>query len=228
MANVIHRTMLQFIPSVNTPDFPEPTWKHSPDMSAVASVPQKYWKAPVDWDAVGAGPVEMSAGEKTAADAAILAAHTAAQQVNRIAQGVGFRALVSADQASSVVTYADVPGLFFPIQPNHAYTFRFFLMFTTAVNTTGLGLQLTGPASPTFLRYAAEIATSATALSRFSGTAFGTSMQAGASAGATAIVARVEGYLLNGASAGDLVLQFRSEVAASAVTIRLGSYGEIR
>lgn len=41
-------------------------------MTAVAGVPSKYWKAPADWNAVGAGPVEMSAGEKAAVDAAQL------------------------------------------------------------------------------------------------------------------------------------------------------------
>lgn len=77
MANVIHRTTLQFIASANTPDYPEPTWKHGPDMTAVAAVPSRYWKAPADWNAVGAGPVEMTQGEKDAVDAAIA---TAARQ----------------------------------------------------------------------------------------------------------------------------------------------------
>lgn len=70
MANVIHRTTLEFRGSVHTPNFPEPTWKHSPDMTAVGAIPSKYWKAPVDWDAVGAGPVEMTQGEKDAVDSA--------------------------------------------------------------------------------------------------------------------------------------------------------------
>lgn len=74
MANVIHRTTLQFLRSVNDPDYPEPTWKHNPDMSAVAGVPNIYWKAPADWNAPGAGPVEMTAGEKAAVDTAILEA----------------------------------------------------------------------------------------------------------------------------------------------------------
>lgn len=74
MANVIHRTTLQFLRSVNEPDYPEPTWKHNPDMSAVAGVAEKYWKAPPDWNAPSAGPVEQDAGEKAATDAALLTA----------------------------------------------------------------------------------------------------------------------------------------------------------
>lgn len=70
MANVIHRTTLEYLPSANTPDYPEPTWKHSPDMSAVAGLPRKYWKAPADWSPPGAGPVAMNAAEQAAVDAA--------------------------------------------------------------------------------------------------------------------------------------------------------------
>ena len=68
MANVIHRTTLDLVVSAHTPNFPEPTWKHDPDLTAVAGVPQYYWKAPADWDAVGAGPVEMTQVEKDAVD----------------------------------------------------------------------------------------------------------------------------------------------------------------
>lgn len=72
MSNVIHRTTLEYRHSANEPDFLEPTWKWDPNMSAVAGVPQKYWKAPADWNAIGAGPVEMTAVEKAAVDNALL------------------------------------------------------------------------------------------------------------------------------------------------------------
>lgn len=69
MGDVIHRTTLEFRPSVNMTDFPEPTWKWHPDMTGVDGVPHKYWKAPADWGVANAGPVEMTAGEKTTKDA---------------------------------------------------------------------------------------------------------------------------------------------------------------
>lgn len=72
MANVIHRTTLEFRSSVNTPDFPEPEWKHEPDMSSVAGVQAIYWKAPADWNVANAGPVEMSQPEKDAVDTQML------------------------------------------------------------------------------------------------------------------------------------------------------------
>lgn len=82
MVVAIHRTTLELRPSADTATVPEPTWKHNPSLTAVGwtsesvppTVPFKYWKAPADWDAGGAGPVEMSAGEKAAVDAALLAA----------------------------------------------------------------------------------------------------------------------------------------------------------
>ena len=68
--NVIHRKTLEFKPSVNTPDYPEPEWKHDPNMKAVAGVDSRYWKAPADWDASDAGPVVMTRDEKASADEA--------------------------------------------------------------------------------------------------------------------------------------------------------------
>lgn len=70
MVNVIHRTALEFRERVHTPAYPEPEWKHDPDMSAVSGVPRRYWKAPSDWSPDGAGPVEMTQSEKDAVDAA--------------------------------------------------------------------------------------------------------------------------------------------------------------
>lgn len=69
MANVIHRTTLAYRSSVNEPDFPESIWKWNPDMAAVSGTAPKYWKAPADWNAVGAGPVVMSQAERDAVDA---------------------------------------------------------------------------------------------------------------------------------------------------------------
>lgn len=70
MANVIHRTTLEFRTSANEPDFPEPTWKHDPDMAAVSGVAPRFWK----WDVVGERPVPMTAPEQAAVVAAALEA----------------------------------------------------------------------------------------------------------------------------------------------------------
>ena len=65
MADVLNRTTLQYLQSVNTPDYPVVDWVINPDLSGVAGVPQKYWK--LTGDVVS----EMSQAEKDAVDAAV-------------------------------------------------------------------------------------------------------------------------------------------------------------
>lgn len=64
MGTVIHRATLRLIESANTPDYQEPDWKVSPDLSAVAGVPSRYWK----WDAILDRPDAMTAPERRAKD----------------------------------------------------------------------------------------------------------------------------------------------------------------
>lgn len=64
MASVLNKTTLQYIESVNTPDYPTSDWIVNPDMSNVEGVPLKYWKLD------GTDVVEMSQAEKEAVDAA--------------------------------------------------------------------------------------------------------------------------------------------------------------
>ena len=68
MADVIHRTTLQFLPSANTPLYPEPEWKHNPDMTQVVGVARRFWK----WDAGTERPIPQTAGEQAATIAAAL------------------------------------------------------------------------------------------------------------------------------------------------------------
>jgi hypothetical protein len=66
MSDVVNRDTLEFRRSVDRPLWPDPPWKHDPDMSAVAGVPVKYQK----WDGGADRPVEMTQAEKDAVDAA--------------------------------------------------------------------------------------------------------------------------------------------------------------
>lgn len=68
MSDVINRTTLQFLRSVNDPLFPEPTWKANPDMSQVAGVDPRFWK----WDAIADRPIPMTAPEQAAVVATAL------------------------------------------------------------------------------------------------------------------------------------------------------------
>jgi len=65
MSNVIHRTTtpIDYRKRMNTPDFPSGTWLINPDLSALSSVAQKYWKV------VSETVVEMTQTEKDAVDA---------------------------------------------------------------------------------------------------------------------------------------------------------------
>lgn len=62
MANVLDKQTMEFIPSVNTPDYPEDRYLVNPDMTVINSVPRQYLKI------VDKSVVEMSVEEKAAVD----------------------------------------------------------------------------------------------------------------------------------------------------------------
>lgn len=67
MSDVVNRTTVQYLTSVNTPDFPSGTWIINPDLSLLLDiVDQKFWKVVVD------DVVEMTTPEKDAVLAAEL------------------------------------------------------------------------------------------------------------------------------------------------------------
>jgi hypothetical protein len=68
MADVVHRTTVEYRTSVHTPDYPTETWIINPDLSSLTEVPWRYWKV------VGDAVVEMTQGEKDAVDLALLTA----------------------------------------------------------------------------------------------------------------------------------------------------------
>lgn len=74
MADVINRTTLVYLTSVNEPSYPEPTWKWNPDMAQVVGVEQRFWK----WDAPTERPIPMTAGEQATVIANALTAARAA------------------------------------------------------------------------------------------------------------------------------------------------------
>jgi hypothetical protein len=70
MANVINKTTLQLLYSVNTPDYPTTEWIINPVLPACEAI---YWKI------VGDTVQEMTQPEKDAVDAAIAAAAAQAE-----------------------------------------------------------------------------------------------------------------------------------------------------
>lgn len=68
MASVLNRTTREYRESANTPDYPAQDWIISPDMTAVAGQPSKYWS--ISGDTVSL----MSQAQRDAVDAAESAA----------------------------------------------------------------------------------------------------------------------------------------------------------
>lgn len=76
MSDVVNRTTVQYLKSVHTPNFPDADWIINPDLSALASVPQKYWK--ISGDTV----LEMNTTEKETVDDTALAASVSAKETD--------------------------------------------------------------------------------------------------------------------------------------------------
>lgn len=134
-----------------------------------------------------------------------------------------------ADQAISSTSLTNVTDLVFPVVANSVYSFEFLVPFSSVALTTGIGLAVSCPASPALLSYQAEIPFAADGVDATwigSGTASGdTILSTGVVAINTVYLARLTGVLRNGANAGNLQVQARSEVNASAVTVKSGAWG---
>ena len=140
-------------------------------------------------------------------------------------------AIMTSTQASTVVTYANVTQLALPLDANGVYLVDCFVTFRSAATTTGLGLGFTSPSgcrcmceivvpvTSTSVASAVRTFTPTAAIAANTGNTLGT--------GVTAInsnhTARISGIIRNGATSGNFQIQFRSEIAASAITLQVGS-----
>lgn len=134
------------------------------------------------------------------------------------------RTKLGADQSSTVVAPANVPGLAFAALANTDYEFEFVIPFTTAAITTGLGLSLGGPAGFALLAYKIIVPTAVAAESFRYANAYDSELLTTAiDAANTARLATIKGILRNGANAGNVSAKWRSEVAGSAAVIKQGA-----
>lgn len=132
-----------------------------------------------------------------------------------------------ADDVTSSLNFADVPGLVFQLAPNSHYKFKFKGAYTTAVATTALQLSVNGPANPSFMRAVAELFTTPSSVFGFAIGAYDATVNPATGAGATPLPFELEGTISTGNAGGALALRYRSEVNGSAVTILRGSFGEL-
>lgn len=132
---------------------------------------------------------------------------------------------------SSNTTWVDITGVSWPVVSGRKYWFRVMGIYQTAVTTTGMQLQFSGPTltantSPTI--YRARQAASGVG-SFFDAGQVGT-LTPGASAGVTNVNVdypfSFEG-VIEPSSTTTMQLQFRSEINTTAVQIRPGCAGQL-
>ncbi|WP_027480509.1 SGNH/GDSL hydrolase family protein [Deinococcus pimensis] len=140
---------------------------------------------------------------------------------------------LTADVTNTTTTLADVRSDFTQtLEPNATYRVEFYVPYSTAATTTGIGLTLTTSAAPTLLTGSVDIggvAANGTA-SIYSGaiTASAVTVASAAVAAANTIyIALVTAVIRTGASSVTVRPQFRSSVAGSGATIRAGAHLEL-
>src|SRR5690242_11644854 len=101
------------------------------------------------------------------------------------------------NQSMSSTTPADVVGLRFGAKPNETYSFDVYVVTSTAVGTTGIQLGINGPASPTALSVKIQCPTASGTPAEIDVNAYETFLANATSAGATRVVCRVTGVLVN-------------------------------
>lgn len=183
----------------------------------------------VELDALGATvatDAELADLAATVATDAELASHAA------LIDAHGFtRCIKAADETRSVTTLADVASLSLNMAANGKYFVEFFLIYSSAVLTTGLKVSLNGPAGGT-VAAAAEIVGRTADSGNTSWHGMINAYDDAVTADSVAVIdsryiARIWGVVLNGSTAGALAARFASEVAATAVTVYAGSWGRL-
>jgi hypothetical protein len=105
MANWVHKTTVQYLDSNDPPVADQVNWLKNPNLSAVAGLPQKYWK--VVSNAVQA----MSGAERSAVDAAAVTAARTADKARFDSERIALAlALVMLDEVNALRA-AVVPSL---------------------------------------------------------------------------------------------------------------------
>lgn len=128
---------------------------------------------------------------------------------------------------STANTIANVTGLSFPVVSGGTYRFRFVIQYTSAATATGSRWSVSGPGSPTALRYGSVYSLTATSRTFNDGlAAYDLPAASNATSAATgANTAEVEGYITASAD-GTVIARFASEVASSAIVAKAGSICE--
>jgi len=129
---------------------------------------------------------------------------------------------------TSNAAYSAVSGLSIAVSASTNYTIMCNILTSTAVGTTGLQLQVTGPTSPTEITITRQYHNnSTTTYTPLTATAFNTASTDDAAAGSCAAQRCLNPVMIvlrNGANGGTVAFAVQSEVSASNVTLHRGSY----
>lgn len=131
----------------------------------------------------------------------------------------------SADETDLGSTFVDVIGLSLAVEANKTYRFRFELIADADATTTGIDVAVSGPTSPVSITYTQSYWTSATARTERGGTTYDNNTASASSNGNSPRIFAVEGILVNGANAGNLVARAKREAVGAGPHIRRGSNG---
>lgn len=139
------------------------------------------------------------------------------------------KAVMTSTQADTTAALVNVTQLVLPLAANSTYMIDCFLTFQSAATTTGIGVGFVSPTgSNSMLEIVVPLVSTAaanalrTTFPNAAATTSGIVLGTGVTAITSNHTARVSG-LITTTSAGNIQIQFRSEVAASAVTLQIGS-----
>ena len=124
---------------------------------------------------------------------------------------------------ASANTIADVTGLSFSVVSGSIYWFKFIILYTSAATTTGSRWSISGPSSPTLLRYYSKYTLTAATETTNYVAAYDTPAAASATSLTTGNLAIIEG-MIQPSGNGTVIARFASEVSGSAITALAGSF----
>lgn len=137
---------------------------------------------------------------------------------------------LSSDSSTTVASAVPSP-LSFSVLANTTYYISCTLPFQSSVGTTGIGMGLTTPASPSLLTYQVGIplgTDGSGSMYTGPGTSSGDMIiSSSVSAINTDYIAILYGFLSNGTNAGTVTLAFQSEIGGNSVTLRAGGLCQV-
>lgn len=121
-------------------------------------------------------------------------------------------------------SFEDITGLALPMVVNTLYQFEGYVLYQVNATNRNIALAVNGPASPGFVIIRTDIPTSLTGVTSGMQRAYDTGVAATAADAANSnLLAKCSGFVLNGATPGNLVLRFLCNNSAGTPIVQAGS-----